>query len=135
MNPWQIRVFGIPEPQQRPRWGAGGHVYSPKSEWAETVYRTAFAVRPPQPLTGPISCSVEFVFPRSSRAHKGDTWKTSRPDRDNLDKLILDALTRADWWIDDAQVCDGTIRKRWTAHGSNEEPGAIITIVKLDSEV
>ena len=38
---------------------------------------------------------------------------TSRPDRDNLDKAILDALVRAGVLPDDAVVADGRIIKLW----------------------
>ena len=53
---------------------------------------------------------------------------TERPDADNLVKSILDAMTRAEVWVDDAQVYDLRIRKfraktpRWTvrvAFGGN----------------
>ena len=64
-------------------------------------------------------------------------WKTremprafhsSKPDRDNLDKAVMDAL-KGLAWIDDSQVCQGEIQK-WIAAG-DEQPHALILITEL----
>jgi Holliday junction resolvase RusA-like endonuclease len=55
---------------------------------------------------------------------------TGKPDRDNLEKALLDALTGL-LWIDDAQVCAGEPRKRYTAPG--ESPGAVVVVELLDA--
>ncbi len=34
-----------------------------------------------------------------------------KPDVDNLAKLILDAMTKAGYWLDDNQVCDLRVTK------------------------
>ena len=62
---------------------------------------------------------------------------TSKPDRDNLDKLCLDAntvkdgLSKGDLWKDDKQVCDGRIRKFYVMSGGAIQstlPGCLIEI-------
>ena len=77
---------------------------------------------------------VEFVFPRPGVM----VWKkkpmprvrhTKKPDRDNLEKALMDAL-KGIVWIDDAQVCDGSIRK-WIAAG-DEQPGVHVVIRQLE---
>lgn len=62
-----------------------------------------------------------FVFPRpkSHRTRKGGPKRTaprthySKPDVDNLIKLVKDALTGIAYH-DDAQVCEAHVRKSWT---------------------
>ena len=44
-------------------------------------------------------------------------WHTDKPDRDNADKAVLDALTNLGLWGDDKQVCDGRIRKFYVRPG------------------
>lgn len=71
------------------------------------------------PWTGPLCVNLTFYFPRpkshfNSRGELKPTapkWHTGKPDRDNLDKSVLDALTNLGLWADDKQVCDGRVRK------------------------
>lgn len=37
--------------------------------------------------------------------------KTTRPDLDNLSKLLLDAATGAGYWVDDSQIVEMTCAK------------------------
>lgn len=85
------------------------------------------------PLAGPLRCDLVFVMPRP----KSLIWKTramprafhaSKPDRDNLDKSVMDAL-KGLAWNDDAQVCQGSIEK-WIAAG-DEQPHVLIQIREL----
>lgn len=86
------------------------------------------------PLEGPLRVDATFVFPRTTVL----TWKkkpmprlyhTSKPDRDNLDKAVMDALTGI-IWRDDRQVCQGEIQK-WIAAG-DEQPHCLIVVTKLE---
>jgi Holliday junction resolvase RusA-like endonuclease len=81
----------------------------------------------------------ECVFPRP-KTHfttKGQIkatspyWHTQTPDRDNLDKAILDALTGVKMWHDDRQACSGMLIKRWAALG--EPSGVQITITAIQA--
>lgn len=56
----------------------------------------------------------------------GPVPMTNKPDRDNLDKVVLDALTELKLWTDDAQVYDGRLSKYWAPEGS--PAGVRITI-------
>ena len=56
---------------------------------------------------------------------------TQVPDKDNLEKAVLDALGNFDGmpplvWCDDSQVYKGRTSKRWTEPG--ELPGVFIAI-------
>ena len=41
------------------------------------------------------------------------SWRTSKPDTDNLEKALKDEMTRLHFWHDDAQVCSEIIEKFW----------------------
>lgn len=85
------------------------------------------------PLDGPLRVDVLLVFPRQS----SKIWKTrdmpryrhvTKPDRDNLDKAVLDGL-KGLLFVDDCQVCSGEIDK-WHASG-DEQPHCEIVITDL----
>lgn len=88
------------------------------------------------PLLGPLYVHVEAVFPRpkslqTKKLAQAPLWHQKKPDRDNLDKAVLDALTGIAW-VDDCQVCDGGQRKRYTHYG--ELPHVRVTIRELDGQ-
>lgn len=58
---------------------------------------------PEEPMTGPVALEVMWWFPADKR-HPEGAPKTTRPDTDNLQKLLKDCMTAAKWWKDDAQV-------------------------------
>jgi Holliday junction resolvase RusA-like endonuclease len=89
-------------------------------------------------FTGPlrVDVAVYFMRPKSHffTGKRSDVLRpdapnfhTSKPDRDNLDKAILDAITNAGIWKDDAQVCAGTLTKAYVQFIA----GADITITTL----
>lgn len=63
------------------------------------------------PIEGAIELSIAATYLRP-KARRDDVWKTSRPDADNLSKLIKDALNTVAW-RDDAQVCSLHVWKRY----------------------
>ncbi len=84
--------------------------------------------RPEAPLDGPVALIVEWRF--FSKTHKEGTWRVTRPDTDNLQKLLKDCMTRVGFWNDDAQVCREEVTKRW----SREQPGIHIKVVSIHDE-
>ena len=60
--------------------------------------------RPEAPLQGPVMLYTIWSYP-ASKQHPPDTWKTTKPDTDNLIKLVKDEMTKLGFWRDDAQVC------------------------------
>ncbi len=74
--------------------------------------------RPEKPLEGPVALSVRWTYPwRKSESKKnklsGRLWCDTRPDCDNLLKLLQDCMTRLAFWNDDSQVAFLKFRKMW----------------------
>lgn len=67
---------------------------------------------PADPLTGPIKLNVQYEFGCKTKKLWG-TWKTTRPDTDNLIKGLKDCMTEAGFWKDDSQVVYETVIKHW----------------------
>ena len=70
--------------------------------------------RPRRPLEGPIELQVTWLFPKG-KGHKDGEWRVTRPDTDNLEKLLKDCMTRTGYWRDDAQVVREVVEKKWSA--------------------
>lgn len=77
------------------------------------------------PLTGPIRLTVKWLFPITGK-HQDGEYKATRPDTDNLNKLLKDVLTDLHFWKDDAQVASEIIEKFWA-----QRTGIYIRIEKL----
>ena len=83
--------------------------------------------RPAEPLTGPLELNVLWKFPRG-KSHKHDEWRVTRPDTDNLEKMLKDCMTKCGYWNDDAQVVLETCGKKW----SDEPCGIEIELCQLE---
>ena len=83
--------------------------------------------RPDAPIEGPVELKTAWLFPKG-KSHKDGEWRVTRPDTDNLQKLLKDCMTRCGFWTDDAQVVRETAEKKW----SDEPTGIEIEITKLE---
>lgn len=83
--------------------------------------------KPKTPLVGPIELKVIWQFPRGKR-HKHYEWRVTKPDTDNLQKMLKDCMTEVGFWNDDAQVVVEHVEKLW----SDEPTGIAIEIEVLD---
>lgn len=79
---------------------------------------------PEAPISGPVMLMVKWLFPRG--LHEDGEYKTSKPDTDNLNKMLKDEMTKAGFWKDDAQVVQEMIEKFWA-----EIPGIFIKVEEL----
>lgn len=64
---------------------------------------------PEQPYTTGVRLTVKWLFPKGR--HKSGEYKTTRPDTDNLQKLLKDCMTKCRYWKDDALVCSEIVEK------------------------
>ena len=67
--------------------------------------------RPEKPYTCGVRLIVKWCFPRGQ--HKDGEYKTTKPDNDNLQKLLKDCMTRCGFWKDDALVASEIVEKFW----------------------
>lgn len=80
---------------------------------------------PDDKFTGPVRLTTWWCFPISG-THQNGEYKTSRPDTDNLVKLLKDVMTELHFWKDDAQVASEVIEKYWA-----EVPGIYVKVENL----
>lgn len=83
---------------------------------------------PGAPLQGPVRLIVKWCFPRGS--HRDGEYRATKPDTDNLQKLLKDCMTKTGFWQDDAQVASEIAEKFWA-----EIPGIWIRVSQLDPSV
>ncbi len=86
------------------------------------IYREVQAQKPAADPVGAFDCKLTFFF-RRPKSHYGKAGHvkasapinhTSKPDADNLAKLVLDRITEGGWiWRDDAQVAKLKVEKYW----------------------
>ena len=120
----RIIILGEPKAQKRHRSRKIGkfiNQYDPDEEAKLNFLKTIQDKAPPQPLITPLEVNIVFYFTRP-QAHYGTGknagvlkpnapfFHTKTPDRDNLDKFVLDAMTGI-FWKNDSIVCCGEIVK------------------------
>lgn len=84
-------------------------------------------VAPKDPMDGPLRLVVKWMFPNGR--HRNGTYKTTKPDTDNLNKMLKDEMTKAGFWKDDAQVASEIIEKFWS-----NEPGIFVEVQRLEDQ-
>ena len=86
---------------------------SPELAEARAKYVSLLApFKPNVPAKGPVLLKIYWCY-AASKKHPAGTWKTSKPDTDNLVKLFKDCMTRVGFWKDDAQVVMEVTGKRY----------------------
>lgn len=79
---------------------------------------------PEKPLYCGVRLFVKWCFPKGK--HRNGEYRLSKPDTDNLQKLLKDCMTQVGFWDDDAQVASEVVEKFWA-----DIPGIYIRIEKL----
>lgn len=110
---YRLTVEGKPIPKARPRMSGYGHAYTPqRTKGRENVIAFAWIQKFGFTKTErPVRLSVKYTFtvPKSwSKARRDEAMQrevphTGRPDLDNLNKAVLDALNGIAY-VDDSQV-------------------------------
>lgn len=141
----QFDVPGIPQPQGSTRsFAKGGKVVTTSDNrglrpWRDAVcWHAREAAGPYVVFAGPVVVSATFWVPRPA-GHFGSgrnagqlrmsapARPTVKPDLDKLLRAVLDALSEAGIWRDDAQVVElGAVAKRY-----GDQPGAHIAIEEI----
>ena len=136
---FHFKIPGKPGAKQRPRFSNAGkfvRVYTP----TETVHYEAFvklaAVEAGVTiLDGPLELIVDAVYPMKGaplkRSKRSRCRKISKPDCDNLLKIIMDGLNLVAY-RDDAQIAQATVRKFHA--GQDEEVGVSVIVREISPE-
>lgn len=131
-----INVF-IPEipkgtAQQKGLQIVGGkpHYYTkPKVQAAKDIYASYLRnYRPAVPINGAVALTVAYYYKPRTKKEAGQP-KTTRPDVDNLFKMVADILTDLRFWHDDAQVTEVHIYKNYAK--ADDKAGVMIMIKPL----
>lgn len=148
-----ITFTAIGEPKAQPRArsfalrGKGGKVVMKNGQpiimvheagtaenWKSQIALVAKNHVPMPPLSGPIRMDIQFLFPRPNAHYRTNgqlkpnapIWHTKKPDRDNCEKAVTDALKVLGMFCDDCQICAGEVSKKY-----GPQPGATIRIEEL----
>lgn len=91
---------------------------------------TAYLMKhiPEQPYTEGVRLCVKWLFPKGS-SHADGEYRITKPDTDNLQKLLKDVMTKLGYWKDDALVASEICEKFWAAN-----PGIYIRIEALNED-
>lgn len=79
---------------------------------------------PSEKLTGPLQLITKWCYPRGK--HKDGEYKITKPDTDNMIKLLKDVMKDLGFYKDDALVASEVTEKFWA-----EIPGIYVRIRKL----
>ena len=67
--------------------------------------------KPKQPYEVGLRLTVKWLFPKGR--HKDGEYRITKPDTDNLQKLLKDCMTDCGFWKDDALVASEICEKFW----------------------
>lgn len=122
----QTREVGVNKKTGKP------YLYKPDQLLqAEINIRNALArFRPESPITNkPIRLTVKWLYLITNpKKHRHGEYKLTRPDTDNLEKLLKDCMTDLGFWVDDCLVCSEISEKFWA-----DTPGIYIRIEVMDA--
>ena len=91
-----------------------------------TKFRDTLATYVPhQPFVGAVRLVTKWCFPVSGK-HRDGEYRSSKPDTDNLVKLLKDVMTGLHFWKDDAQVASEIIEKFWA-----DIPGLFVAVEEI----
>lgn len=79
---------------------------------------------PEEPYRKGVRLATKWCFPNGR--HKDGEYRITKPDTDNLQKLLKDCMTMCGFWKDDALVASEIVEKFWA-----EVPGIYIRIEEL----
>ena len=130
MEKISFQVKGQPIPKARARTvRKGGKTWSftPKrvTKW-EQMIREEAKKHFPEPLDGPLALTLIFYMKRPKSRRK-DTYVSTTPDLDNLEKAVLDGLSDVAYTDDRLVVAKSSI-KRYVITG---EPRIDVTLTNL----
>lgn len=80
---------------------------------------------PERPYAGAVRLITKWCYPLKGKHQTGE-YKITKPDTDNMIKLLKDEMTKAHFWKDDAQVASEVTEKFWA-----EIPGIYVRLEEV----
>lgn len=99
------------------------------TEWAVLVGELGRRHAPPVPWVGGVALTLRFLMPRPKTAGRRVVLPLRRPDLDNLCHKLTDSWNGV-FWLDDSQVVDWTVSKRFAEDG---RAGVEVTIAPVSA--
>lgn len=81
---------------------------------------------PDEKFKGPVMVVTKWCYGIKGN-HKDGEWKITKPDVDNLNKALLDAMTGVGFWKDDSRVTRLISEKFWA-----KVPGVYVYVSELE---
>ncbi len=115
----EMFIDGDPKAQPRAKATRRGNfirMYTPGSaaSWKALIESACRASG--RKYSGPLHIRADFFFPRPKSTKKA-VWHWQKPDVDNLEKAVFDAMKDAGMLSDDCIVCSSSTTKRWQIDG------------------
>lgn len=87
-------------------------------ETEHLYYTKLLPHKPNKPAEGAIRLCIFLYFDKKSPKKLWGHYKTTRPDADNFCKALIDQMTKVGFWLDDSQIADLHIIKRYAETAS-----------------
>lgn len=121
---YELTIFGQPVGKARPRFTKTGHTYTPQAtkDYEELVRYTFISGYPKaKPIENAVKATIiaYYQIPKSYSKKKRQECLDyiipvqSKPDCDNIAKIILDSLNGYAY-VDDKQIIDLSVFKLWS---------------------
>lgn len=81
---------------------------------------------PDEKYTGAVRLTTKWLYPITGKRHNGQ-YKTTKPDTDNMIKLLKDVMTKLGYWTDDSLVASEITEKFWA-----DQPGIYVKIEEVE---
>ena len=85
--------------------------------------------KPKEKINDSIHLLTQWRFP-ADKKHPAGSWRNTKPDTDNLQKMLKDVMTEAGFWEDDCLVVSETVQKFYV-----DVPGIYIAIAKATDKI
>ena len=113
------------------------HNYDPSKQDKAAILAAVWDKRPDQPFDEPLRVDITWYYARPKNHYRtgkyagelkpnAPEWCFVKPDRDNADKIYLDALSGT-FWVNDSRCCYGMLAQRY----ADGEPYTEIIITTL----
>lgn len=101
-----------PVAKGRPRFTKQGRAYTPKKtkEFTDAIKKMAYQQYKNGPIKDAIHCTVVFMIKKPKTVTR--EYPTVKPDLDNLEKSLYDALNGIAY-VDDSQIISHNVSKKY----------------------